>query len=300
MEASKKLTVDKGVSIAYRLWCSEEQPRPLLVLLHGLASNMTRWTEFLEHTTLRDSWDILRVDLRGHGGSLCRCPLNMEVWCDDLARVLDVENRSQAVLIGHSLGAQVAVYFANRYSTRVNGLVLIDPILGRTFKGQLRLASRFAPVIRLMVMILRTLNRVGLHRRHIPMRDLRALDQKVRETLLAEGQHEEMVREYSSTWLDLKYFPTANYLEETVEMMRPLPPLSSITAPVLVVLARGVTFYDPRITQQMIAQFKNAQTIYIDAYHWPLTEKPDEVRGAIESWCAELEEHCDRPICTGS
>jgi hypothetical protein len=32
----------------------------------------------------------------------------------------------------------------------------------------------------------------------------------------------------------------------------------------------------------------DVKMVPIDAYHWPLTEPPVEVRQAIESWCAEL------------
>jgi len=138
------------------------------------------------------------------------------------------------------------------------------------------------------VSLIRLLNRLGLRRRHIPKRDLWALDEHVRQTLLAAGKSTELVRAYSSPWPDLKQFPTANYLEEVIEMVRPLPPLSAIGVPVLVVLSTGVTYMDPAVSRKMIAQFQNADTVAIDAYHWPLTERPSEVRQAIERWCNSL------------
>jgi len=287
-EVSHSLPVAGGLSIRYCLWRSPKQPRPVIVLLHGVASNISRWAEFVEQTTLKDSWDILRIDLRGHGESLWRGKLNIDVWCQDLLRVLDYEHYSRALLIGHSLGAQIAINFASRQPSRVIGLVLIDPILGKALVGHLRLASRFTPILRLAVMAVRMLNRLGIYRRHIPQRDLRALDEKMRETLLATGQLEKMVDRYSSPWPDLQHFPTANFLQEIMEMVRPLPPLSSIAAPILVVLSKGATYADPKFSRELIAQFKNATTVVIDAYHWPLTEKPVEVRQAIEAWCARL------------
>lgn len=287
-EVSHSLPVAGGLNIRYCLWRSPKQPRPVVVLLHGVASNISRWSEFVEQTTLKDSWDILRIDLRGHGESLWRGKLNIDVWCQDLLRVLDHEHYSRALLIGHSLGAQIAINFASRHPSRVIGLVLIDPILGKALVGHLRLASRFTPILRLAVMAIRMLNRLGIYRRHIPQRDLRALDEKMRETLLATGQLEQMVDRYSSPWPDLQHFPTANFLQEIMEMVRPLPPLPSIAAPVLVVLSKGATYADPKASHDLIAQFKNATTVVIDAYHWPLTEKPVEVRQAIDAWCARL------------
>lgn len=59
-----------GRTIAYRVAPASAAPRGIaLALLHGLASNLTRWSEFVEHCALRGRHDIIRIDLRGHGGS---------------------------------------------------------------------------------------------------------------------------------------------------------------------------------------------------------------------------------------
>jgi pimeloyl-ACP methyl ester carboxylesterase len=267
-----------------------------------MASNLTRWSEFLQHTKLKDAWDILRVDLRGHGRSMYRCRLSMEIWCEDLLRLLDTEGYSDAVLVGHSLGAQIALHFAHRHPSRVRGLVLIDPILGRPSTRMVRWGRRLRPVLRMATAVIRLLNRMGLRRRHIPERDMRALDERTRDRLLAAGKIEEMVSAYKSPWPDLKHFPTANFLEEAIEMARPLPSVLSIVAPVLVVLSKGATYADPAITRQMTGRFRQATVVAVDAYHWPLTEKPTETREAIEKWCAELDSagggHPTRPCNT--
>lgn len=287
-EDSHSLPVSGEASIRYWLWRSSEQPRPVIVLLHGVASNISRWSEFAEETTLKDRWDILRIDLRGHGESFWRGKLNLDMWSQDLQQVLAHEDYSQVLLVGHSLGAQIAIHFASRYPSRVIGLVLIDPILGKTLVGHLRLASRFIPLFRLVVPIIRVLNRMGIYRRHIPQRDLRVWDQRVRETLLKTGKLEQMVNQYSSPWVDLQYFPTANLLQEIMEMARPLPALSSIVVPVLVILSKVATYTDPKVSAGLITEFRDATTAVIDSSHWPLTEKPVEVRQAIEAWCERL------------
>jgi pimeloyl-ACP methyl ester carboxylesterase len=187
---------------------------------------MTRWSEFLEHTTLKSSWDILRIDLRGHGQSLCRRKLGMEIWCRDLLRILDDEGYPRAVLVGHSLGAQLAIHFAHQHPAQVSGLVLIDPILAPPSTWTMRSRRVLTPALRMAIASIRLLNRLGLYRRHIPERDLRALDEGTRVELLAAGKMDEMVRKYKSLWPDLKHFPTANFLEEIIETVRPLPTLA--------------------------------------------------------------------------
>lgn len=286
MDETRRLPLSDGITLGYRRWRAPNNPgRQTLVLLHGLASNRTRWSEFVEHTSLRDGWDILCPDLRGHGESFTRTPINLEIWCDDLAKLLDAEGVQQAVLASHSLGAQVALLFAARHPARVAGLVLIDPVHRPALRGWLAWASRLAPVLRATTAFLRLLNRLGLRRRVIPLRDLRALDEATRAALAQSSETSDIVRRYTSPLADLKYFPTAHYFQELVEVTRPLPPPAVIRAPVLVLLSKGVTFTDSEIMRAWIAQCPSAEMQTIEAWHWPLTERPVEVRTAIENFC---------------
>ena len=285
MEIHRTLTAPDGASLGYRLWRGGTAPRRVIVLLHGVASNMTRWSEFVEFTTLKQSWDILRPDLRGHGESFRRGTLNADRWCEDLKNILDAEGYAQALFIGHSLGAQVAVQFAARFPARVRGLVLIDPVFHQALRGGMRTASRMQPALRLLIGFIRLLNALGLRRRHIPNRDLRRLDEATRAKLLNLGKQEEMVALYSSPWEDLKFFPTASFLQELLEMVRPLPELASLPMPILALLSTGITYTDPAVTHRILSGHADTTIVTIEAYHWPLTEKPVPVREAIERWC---------------
>ena len=288
MDALRTLQTTDGTTLGYRLWRKAATPRQSIVLLHGMASNMTRWSEFVEHTALKENWGILRPDLRGHGESFARGRLGMDVWCRDLQTILDAEGCDKAVLVGHSLGAQVAVHFAKRYPTRVRGLVLIDPVFHQALRSTMRMVSLVRPAIEGIVSVILFLNRLGLHRRHIPSRDLRKMDEETRAKLLQVGKQEEMIELYSSPWQDLKFFPVGSYLQEILEIVRPLPPLSQIPAPILALLSKGITYIDPEITRRVLGEHPRTRIETIDAYHWPLTEKPAQVRAAIEAWCERL------------
>jgi len=137
MEVLRSLRTVDGATLGYRLYREPATTRRLIVLLHGVASNMTRWSEFVEQTILTKSWDVLRPDLRGHGESFSRGTLNLEIWCKDLRDILDAEGYDQALLIGHSLGAQVAIQFAARYPARVTALAIIDPVFHVALRGGL-------------------------------------------------------------------------------------------------------------------------------------------------------------------
>jgi pimeloyl-ACP methyl ester carboxylesterase len=284
MEHARTVTRREAV-IAYRVrHAAQKAPRRALILLHGLASNLTRWSEFVEHTTLAQRWDVIRVDLRGHGDSPTPGPISVERWCDDLTAILDQEQHADAVLIGHSLGAQIALHFAGRYPQRTHALALIDPVFRAALHGPWKLLAQLGPAFHLAAVIVRGLNAIGLRRREIPELDLRALDEKARQALKSERDTEAFVRRYSSTRADLRTFRTAHYLQELVEMFRPVPEPESISVPVLLLLSAGGTFADPRQSTGIAARFPHARIITIDCQHWPLTERPGEVRQAIEAW----------------
>lgn len=285
METAKIHVMADGTPLHYRIRRAD-RPQGVVVLLHGLASNLTRWSEFVEQTRLRRTWDLLRIDLRGHGESMMRGRIGMEIWSNDLADVLDAEGYPQAVLVGHSLGAHLALHFAARFPGRARGLVLIDPVFPRALRGYRRWLMRLRGLLGAAAALVRLANALGLRRRTFPRRDLRVLDEQVRAELLAAGNNREFVRRYSSMRADLVYFPVSHYLQELNEMLRPLPPLAALDVPILVLLSRGVTYTDPAATERLLDAAPNVERATIDAYHWPLTEQPQQVREAIEAWFA--------------
>jgi pimeloyl-ACP methyl ester carboxylesterase len=257
---------------------------PAVVLLHGLASNLTRFTEFVEHTALDVRHELLRMDLRGHGGSLSRRPISHEVWSDDLVALLDARGHAGAVLVGHSLGAQVALHCAARHPTRVRGLVLIDPVFREALRPQWRRRARAAPLLAAAAATVRGLNALGLHRRSLPPLDLRALDEAARRALASPQAEVEFIRRYSSTRADLRTTATAVYLQDLVEMFRPVPPATDPPEPMLVLQSTAAHFADPVRMRDRLAGPRTT-VAEVDCNHWPLTERPVEVREAIERWC---------------
>jgi len=277
-----------GARIVYRRTAARRRTgKAPVLLLHGLASNLTRWSEFVERTTLADERSLIRVDLRGHGDSIVRGPISLELWSDDLLALLDAEGERSAVLVGHSLGAQVALACAARAPQRVAALVLIDPVFRPALHGQWKWLARAAPLFVAAAALVRGLNALGLRRRSIPPLDLRALDELARASLGSPQAEAEFIRRYSSTRADLRTFRTAHYLRELVEMFRPMAAPESIAMPTLVLLSTGATFAALPEMQAIAARFPHAAVQAIACHHWPLTERPDEVRGIIEAWCAE-------------
>lgn len=269
--------------LTYRLWTTEQQSDSVIVLVHGLASNYTRWSEFIETTGLRRRWNILAPDLRGHGDSLSRESTTLELWADDLAAMLQHSGYKKAVLIGHSLGAHIAQHFACRHAGLTQGLVLIDPLSENGLTRGIRITRALRPLFQILIFMLRLLNRLGLYRRNLPPRDLRALDLEARR-ILASGDEEAFAKRYSSPLPDLVHNSLANYLQFVMEVVRPLPTPEECHFPVLLLLSGGSSFNQNGSKHSLAHMCPRTQTTIIDANHWLLTEKPEESRAAIESW----------------
>jgi pimeloyl-ACP methyl ester carboxylesterase len=256
-------------------------------MIHGLASNLTRWSEFVDHTHLDQHWDLLRIDLRGHGTSMHRGRITMDDWVDDLAAILRCEGYEKATIVGHSLGAQVAMYFYARYPSAVAAMIMIDPVFPENLSGRLLKAKKLRLLVWLAIRLFWVLNRFGLRRKKFPPRDLRELDEKTRE-VLDTNPSIEIGDLYTNPFVDFEFMPVANYMQDTLEVVKPLPPLEKIDVPVLVLLSSGASVSDPKKNQAVINRMPRAETVTIAANHWLLTEKPEEAREAIENWCLEL------------
>jgi len=286
-DTARTLRTSDGAVIAYRLW-RPGAPRPLLVLLHGLASNMTRWSEFVARTTLRDSWDLLRLDLRGQGLSLHRGRVGMAEWSADLAAILDAEGYPRAVVGGHCLGANIAVEFAARHPGKASGLILIEPMLPQALTGHMRRIARLRPLFVPAVRLIRALNALGIYRRRLAPLNLEELDRETRAAISAGGAADALLKRYASPLLDLRTTPGGAYLQALIAVGDRLSDLSAITTPVLAILSTGSTFSDPMITERLLARFKDCRVVGLEARHWIPTEQPDAMRRAIEDWCLSL------------
>jgi len=285
MELSRTITRPDGATIGYRIIRNSER-QPLLVMIHGLASNLTRWSEFVDHTSLNQQWDLLRIDLRGHGSSMYHGRIGMDVWRDDLAAVMKAEGYDKAVILGHSLGAQVGMHFHAAYPEEVAGIIMIDPIFPENLGGRLLKTKRLKLLVWLAIRVLWALYKIGIGRKSFPHRDLRELDENTRE-ILDNNPDIEIGQLYTNPFVDLEFIPVVNYMQDAYEVTRELPPLENITQPVLVLLSAGATVSDPKKNQAIINRMPNVKTVTINANHWLLTEKPREAREAIEMWCNE-------------
>ena len=284
MDATRTSIADDGAAIAYRLRRPGERRRAI-VALHGLASNLTRWSEFSSTTRLADSWDILRLDLRGHGGSLFRGKVGFDEWCADLSAVLAAEGVAEVVLLGHCLGANLGLWFAAREPKLVKGLVLIEPMFRAALVGGMLKTVRLRPWIGALLPFLRGIAALGIHRRRLDDLDLERLDREARVAMAKHGRFP--VSRYASVRDDLRSVPLTIYLQDLLAVTGPLPELSGLAVPTLALLSAGTAFTDPEVTANELSALPGCRIVRLEAQHWIPTEQPEAMRRAIEDWCDE-------------
>ena len=255
------------------------------MLLHGLASNHTRWSEFVEQTSLVATHELLTPDFRGHGaGASVEDHGELDAWVDNLSVLLDTTGHERAVIVGHSLGAQVAMHFAAKFPARTTSLFLIDPVLRTALLPKNQWILTASPLFSAAAATIRVANRLGVYRRHIEPLDLRELDRAARIALQSAENTEAFIKQYSSTRADLKHIHTAQYLQDVVELLRPPPDFARLRCPVRVLLSTGATFASESATRRDFSGLQAVSFATIACHHWPVTERPEEVRLAIESW----------------
>jgi pimeloyl-ACP methyl ester carboxylesterase len=120
--AAPKVPSADGVPIAYEV---HGQGSPALVLIHGWSCDRGYWKEQVE--ALSPQYQLVLVDLAGHGQSgLGRKDYTMASFGADVAAVVDSLGLKQVVLVGHSMGSDVAVEAAKLLRGKVTGMVWID------------------------------------------------------------------------------------------------------------------------------------------------------------------------------
>jgi pimeloyl-ACP methyl ester carboxylesterase len=111
-----------GVTLATRVWPGGAGT---VVGIHGLTANHTCWFPIADVVAPRRR--LVAYDLRGRGDSdKPASGYSLAMHDADLLGLLDHYDVSRAILVGHSLGAHIAVRFAAHHPERVERLVLFD------------------------------------------------------------------------------------------------------------------------------------------------------------------------------
>lgn len=112
-----------GCPIHYVRW--GDGVKPGLILVHGGAAHVEWWSFLAPMLTRR--YDVVALDLSGHGESGRRAEYPRRQWADEvLAVVTDARFVGAPVLVGHSMGGLVGIVAASLYGDALAGAIIVD------------------------------------------------------------------------------------------------------------------------------------------------------------------------------
>lgn len=123
---------------------SFDASKPSIVFIHGAGLDHTCW-QLQSRWFAWHGWSVLAVDLPAHGRSEGPPLASVTAMSDWILAVLDAAKVATAALVGHSMGAVIALETAARAPGRITGLALLGVSSAMPVHPTLLAAARDEP-----------------------------------------------------------------------------------------------------------------------------------------------------------
>lgn len=246
---------------------------PAMVFLHGIGCTKAIWTPVIRR--LPSSWRFVPIDIRGGGESEETEPsdLTLAEWAADVIAVFEhLDLAEPPVLVGHSLGASIALQCALDHPSSVAGLVLLGAEAG---------LCRLGPMMRERA---RAIEDEGFDQWvNGPWRSAPPMSSRSREA------NPGLVDEYST----MLYVTGAEKYIRCVEGIAGSPDLTArlgeITVPVLVMIGGEDDRTLPEYGRALAKGLPESRTVELPGVgHTLQMESPDRVASEMAAFVAEL------------
>ncbi|MFD3661561.1 alpha/beta fold hydrolase [Streptomyces sp. NPDC058659] len=242
---------------------------PALLLVHGHPFDHTMWLPQLDRFSRTHR--VIAPDLRGYGLTpLAADPhsTDLGVFAEDLVDLLDHLEIEECVVVGLSMGGQIAMELHRRHPERVRGLVLADTFpAAETEEGK---AARNAMADRLLDEGMRGYAGEVLDRMVAPY-----------NTHAAPHVHRMMCA--------TSPVGAAAALRGRAERPDYRESLTTVAVPALVVVGRDDTYTPVADAEEMHALLPHSTLAVIDrAAHLPNLERPEEFDSVLDSYLRSL------------
>jgi len=247
-----------GIRTRYRI----DGAGPELVLVHGVGAQLESWDGVVER--LRGRFRCISYDLRGHGATdKPPGPYSIEDFAADAAGLIDALGVARCHLAGFSLGGLIGQRFALDYPDRLDRLVLLSAITGRTEEERARVAARLEIV------------ESGAPGDHFE----KSLTRWFTEGFLRDHPDVIAAARTQNQRNDPQAYAAAYRVLATAEMIDELP---NIEAPTLVATGEGDLGSTPRMSRLMHDRIAGSELhILAGLRHSILAEAPDRVSALL-------------------
>jgi len=243
--------------------------QPSMVFIHGVLNDHSVWilqSRYFAH----HGWNVLALDLPGHGRSGGTAPASVAQGADAVLAVLDALGVAQAVLVGHSFGSLIGLATAARAPNRVRQLVMVGTAYPMKVSAALLDAALNQPL-----QAIDLVNRLSHATLAPPPSSLGP------GTWLYGGSRALMRRVLASN-RQQNLFHTGfqacdAYADGEADM-------AALACPVLFVLGSADQMTLPRNAQTLIALARQAQVVRLPVGHALMAEAPDGVLDALKAF----------------
>ncbi|MDB5848982.1 MAG: alpha/beta hydrolase [Rhodoferax sp.] len=261
-----KLTVNGSDVYAYTGGKTFNPTQPTLVFVHGVLNDHSVWilqTRYLAH----HGWNVLAVDLPGHGRSAGTPPSSVEDAADWLIALLDAAGLPAATLVGHSFGSLIALEAAARAPARIRQLALLGTASPMKVSLALLEASLHQPM-----QAIDMVNRFSHGLLAPPPSSLGP------GTWVMGGSRALMRRVLASN-------TAVNVLHAGFKACDAYrggeAAMDSLSCPVLVIAGQLDQMTPPAAAQPLVARAKHGRLVTVPAGHDMMAEAPEEVLAAL-------------------
>lgn len=246
---------------------------PTVVFIHGVVNDHSVWalqSRYLAH----HGYNVLAVDLPGHGRSAGEAPASVEAAADWVAALLDAVDVQQAALVGHSWGSLIALQAASQLRQRVTHLALVGTAHPMQVSETLLNEALHDPQ--------HALQRINVYSRSTlaPPPSTLGPGTWVFGASLALGRRI-LASNPGVNVLHRGFMACNSYASGEAAMQ-------ALTCPVLMVLGTKDQMTPPRGAQSLIAAARTAgkslQVVHLPVGHHQMTEAPDATLMAIRNF----------------
>ena len=102
-----------------------------LILIHGVGLKLESWNAQIQY--LKKYFDVIAIDLPGHGESeiLESRDVNIDLYSEAIKSFTDEIIQKKFIIVGHSLGALIALDYIKKYKDDCYGLIALNCIYQR-------------------------------------------------------------------------------------------------------------------------------------------------------------------------
>jgi pimeloyl-ACP methyl ester carboxylesterase len=121
---------------SFKIFCEKKgKGKPNYVFIHGTGGDHTQFVSQMDYFSQKGT--TLTFDLRGHGKSeKTATKYTIECFADDIQRILLSQEIIKPILVGFSMGGNIAIELASRHPNLAKALVLLDSSFLYTTKTQ--------------------------------------------------------------------------------------------------------------------------------------------------------------------